>query len=129
MGDMTPDPESGPRPVLLYDADCGFCTRSAHLLGRLGARCQVRPLSGAALAEHRLNAHRARFEVPFVHSDGHSDWGAAAIAEALRTCRTPWGPLGALLATPPLQAVARPAYRWVSAHRHRLPGGTPDCRL
>lgn len=40
-----------------------------------------------------------------------------------------WRFLGNLIATPPISWVMALGYKWVSANRHRLPGGTPACAL
>jgi len=40
-----------------------------------------------------------------------------------------WRFLGHLMATPPISWVGALVYNWVSANRHRLPGGTPACAL
>ncbi len=114
---------------LLYDADCGFCTRSAALLVRLGARCRVVPLDAALIVRHTLPADRVAHEVPFAHADGRIEWGADAIAAALRTCPAPTSWLGCLLRVQPVRAVAGWVYRRVSANRHRLPGSTGRCAI
>lgn len=116
-----------PRGELLHDADCGFCTRCAAWAARHGAR--TRPLQSVDLPALGVDADRAVREVPYRHADGRVTWGAAAIADALRDCAPPWWLLGRVLATAPVQAVARPLYAQVAAHRHRLPGGTAACAL
>jgi predicted DCC family thiol-disulfide oxidoreductase YuxK len=114
--------------VLLFDADCGFCTRSAAWLGRIGLAARIEPLQGADLPALGVDATRAAREIPFVSADGVS-YGAEAIGRALATGSAPWQVLGALLAHPPLLWPARWVYRLVAAHRHRLPGGRAACRL
>ncbi len=37
--------------------------------------------------------------------------------------------VGALVMYPPISFFARPAYRLVAKYRHKLPGGTPACKI
>ena len=114
-------------PVLLYDADCAFCTRSARLAARFRLRAQVRPMQSVELPALGVSAERASRELPFVGADGRVSYGHRAVADALRTSRTPVSLVGRLLG---LRILDRPlgwVYRWVAAHRGQLPGGTPAC--
>lgn len=113
---------------LLYDPDCGFCTRSANWLVARGMRATATPL-GPWAAALGVDLERGQREVPFVRPDGRITWGARAIADGLATCRGPLRFLGGILALAPIQALARPVYRWVAEHRHELPGGTAQCKL
>ena len=119
----------GVRPALLYDADCGFCTRSAGLASRLSLDVEVAALQSVDLTALGVSPRRARAEIPFVGSDGSVRYGHAAIAAALRTGPLPLRLVGALLVFPGVGAVGRLVYRWVSRHRHQLPGGTSACVL
>ena len=112
--------------TLHFDPDCGFCTRAAGLLVRLGVRCRVVPWTGT---EPHLDHRRAAHEIPFTRPDGTVTHGAAAIADALRTAPPPLRWAGAALGTRGARLLADPVYRWVARHRHRLPGGTSSCRL
>jgi predicted DCC family thiol-disulfide oxidoreductase YuxK len=132
---MTSDPTDG--AALLYDPDCGFCTRAAGWLRRLGPTAAVVALRvpealsapEASPLTERVDLERARREVPYVDADGRVLYGAQAIAAVLRTCQPPWREMGRLMATPPVQALARPVYGWVARNRHRLPGGSAECDL
>lgn len=114
---------------LLYDADCGFCTRSAGWLRRLGLRADVQPLQHADLQALGVDPVRAQRELPFVSPWGEVSYGAEAIGRALQTGPGPWRAVGWLVAHPPVLWLARPVYAVVAAHRHKLPGGTDTCRL
>lgn len=116
-------------PTLLYDADCGFCTRSAEFLKRRRPACDVVAQTPAVLTGLNVDPARAATEIPFVDAAGRVTWGAEAIADALATTRGPWRLAGRALRTPPALALARPVYAWVASHRHELPGGTASCRL
>lgn len=112
---------------LLYDADCGFCTRSASWLMAWGVP-GVRSLQSVDLTSLGVDAARAAREIPAVLGDGRVVYGASAIAHALGTgpwwCRV----LGWLLRWP-LAWPAALVYRLVARYRYQLPGGTAACRL
>ena len=54
---------------------------------------------------------------------------AVELARALQASRWWVRPVGVVLLVPGISAVAARVYSWVSANRHRLPGGTPACSL
>ncbi|MCI2419080.1 DUF393 domain-containing protein [Saccharopolyspora sp. K220] len=116
-------------PVLIYDGDCGFCTRSARLAERLPVRMRIMPWQEADLASFRTTEDRARHEVLWVARSGRVFGGAAAVAELLKNSRMPWPVPGWLISAPVLRLLAEGAYRWVAANRYRLPGATPACQL
>jgi predicted DCC family thiol-disulfide oxidoreductase YuxK len=116
-------------PVLLYDGDCAFCTRSVRLVERLPVLVRLIPWQEADLAAFRTTEARARHEVIWVDTTGRLFGGAAAVAELFKRCRFPWKPLGWMLSAPLARSLAELAYRWVAANRSRLPGSTPACRL
>ena len=119
-----------PRPALVYDGDCGFCTRSAALARRvLPADCAVVPWQGADLAAVGTTAERARREALWVPRTGEVVGGARAVAAALREAGSGWALLGRLLQLPPIGPLADAVYRVVAANRMRLPGGTAACAL
>lgn len=114
---------------LLYDADCGFCTRSARFLARLGLAAEIRPLQSVDLPAAGVSPERAQAEIPFVADDASVAYGHAAIAGALQTGAWPWRVAGRVLDSAALQRPAAAAYHWVAAHRHQLPGSTAACKI
>ncbi|MEU6130249.1 DUF393 domain-containing protein [Saccharopolyspora sp. NPDC047091] len=116
-------------PVLVYDGDCGFCTRSVRIAEKLPLRARIVPWQEADLAALRTTEQRARHEVLWVGETGRVAGGADAVAALLRHCGLPWSVPGVLLSLPVLRAIARFGYRRIAANRHRLPGSTPACAL
>jgi predicted DCC family thiol-disulfide oxidoreductase YuxK len=117
------------RSTLLYDADCGFCTRAAARVPRLHLDVEVTSLQSVDLSALGISPERALEEMPYVDFDGSVRYGHEAVAAALRT-----GPLllrwfGRAMVLPGLGQVSGVLYRWVARHRHQLPGGTPACAL
>ncbi|WP_257478004.1 thiol-disulfide oxidoreductase DCC family protein [Acidipropionibacterium jensenii] len=132
-----------PQGVLLYDPDCGFCTRVAGALQQILAAgrgqaagdatahptAAVIPMTEADLDALGVDAARARCEIPLVLGDGTVVWAAAAIGQALEGAKAPWSWLGRIITAPLIAPLAGRIYAWVAANRYRLPGGSESCRL
>ncbi len=114
---------------MLYDADCGFCTRTALLVPRLGVGVDIAAIQETDLAAHGVDAERAVREMPFVAGDGSVSYGHRAWADVLRSGSAPLRGVGVVLGSRALDPLARRAYTWVANNRSRLPGGTPACSL
>lgn len=116
-------------PVLVYDGDCGFCTRSVRLVERLPVQVVLVPWQSTDLAALGTGEERARREVLFIDEEDLVHGGADAVSALLRRCKGGWRVPGYALAVPGLRAMASLTYRGVAANRHRLPGTTPACEL
>ena len=117
--------------MLIFDGDCGFCTTSADWIERrLPADAPVVPwqvlddLDTLGLTADQLNE-----QAWWVTADGELRGGHLAIGEALVAAGGPWGLVGRLTLIPPFVWLGSPVYRLIARHRHRLPGGTPACRI
>ncbi|MCK9822248.1 DUF393 domain-containing protein [Nocardioides cavernae] len=117
------------RGLMLNDADCGFCMRTALLVHRLGVDVDSSTIQAADLAGLGVDPVRAVVEMPYVHPDGRVSYGHRAFASILRTGPVPWRLVGRLLESRAVDPVGRRAYAWVAANRHRMPGGTAACEL
>jgi predicted DCC family thiol-disulfide oxidoreductase YuxK len=109
---------------IVYDADCGFCTRSAHWVDEDPVAWQSLDVTavGATLEQ-------AAESVGWLVDGRIRALGAPAIAAALRA-RGGWTrPIGWTLGLPGVRRVAAAVYPVVAANRHRLPGGTAACRI
>ena len=75
-----------------------------------------------------LSAEAAAEAVQWVAEDDTTLAGHRAIAALLHTSGRPWSWLGRLMVLPGASWLSARIYHWVSAHRNRLPGGTPACK-
>ena len=117
------------RQVLIFDGDCAFCSSSARLLRKMTKnKIAIEPYQKLDLEALNLSAELTSKAVYFV-SGGTRFVAAAAIAQALIESKTPWALAGWFLKLPVIRNIAKPIYYLVAANRHRLPGGTPECRL
>lgn len=117
------------RPLALYDADCGFCTRCAGILARRVPTIALASIQGSDLAALGVDAGRALVEMPLVRPDGSVAYGHEAWAEILRAAGGPLAWLGRALGSRALRRPAAALYGWVARNRRRLPGGSASCAL
>ncbi len=115
--------------TLVFDGECGFCTRCVLWLQRLDRRARVETLPHQALGvRDRFGLSEGDVDRSvWVIRDGRRHAGAAAVALALDTA------LGTRMfhrfATAPIVGPAlERAYQFVAEHRGRLAGVTPWCR-
>ena len=119
---------------LIYDADCGFCTVSARWIEsrwRSGDASLVasRDLSDEMLAEYGLTRSSVDAAVQWIDTDSNAHSGARAIGLAL-LATSGWTRLaGRVINAPPARWFAPFFYRLLAANRHRLPGGTAECKI
>jgi predicted DCC family thiol-disulfide oxidoreductase YuxK len=104
---------------LFFDAECGFCTRSARWIAPILSRrgMAVAPLQdprvGALLG---MNGEALLMELRFLLSDGKQYGGAEAVVAVAREIW--WGrPLAWFARLPGAMSLLHSGYRWVAAHR------------
>lgn len=112
----------------MYDGDCGFCTTSAQFVARR-ADAAVEPWQWMDLAGVGLTEAQVSSAVYWLPEGGAPLSGGRAIAAALRACGPAYALLGRLIDLPPVRPLTAAVYAMVARYRHRLPGGTPACRL
>lgn len=121
------------KPVLIYDGDCGVCTKLSRFV-TTGVRSNPVDFSVSAYQDADLDALGLTAEqcdeaLQWVSSKGTISSAQDAVARVLLAGRLPFKPLGAVILVPGINALAGVVYRWVALNRHRLPGGTPACSL
>ena len=128
--------DTAPRttPWLIFDGDCAFCTTTATWLAerlQRSGRAPVRlaPWQFTDLAAIGATPERVQREVLWVTPDGRISGGAVAFADWLRYSGGAYAAIGAVIAAPVVRRLAGVVYRFIAAHRHQMPGGTPACAL
>ena len=117
------------RPVLLYDAGCGFCRFAARVVAELDPRGELALLgledaSADRLLEHVSDEERVSL-LRLVLSDGRMlSGGAAALSVLARLPAT--RPLARTLTVLHAQRAAEAAYAIVARNRDRLGRLVPD---
>lgn len=115
-------------PILLYDGDCGFCTRTVWALQRhVPGDARLEAWQLADLPSLGVAAEQTRREVIWIGRDGRVRGGAQAVASMLQDAGGLWRVAGVALRIPPVSWAAQGAYRLIARNRHRLRGTTPAC--
>jgi predicted DCC family thiol-disulfide oxidoreductase YuxK len=119
--------------VLVFDGDCGFCTSCANWAVRHWSEEATavpwQELGHAGLRELGLTEEQAKAAVWWVVPGGRAVGAEQAVAEALIACRRPWSWIGAAMLVPMGRRLGRLLYPSIARYRHRLPGGSPACRV
>ncbi|MCB9444440.1 MAG: DUF393 domain-containing protein [Ardenticatenaceae bacterium] len=116
-------------PLLIYDGDCGFCLKSA----RLAQACSNGRITITAwqeipqqMQELGLTDADGMKQVWFVDENGRLTGGAAAVNAAMSLI---WWARPFTYLFPVMRPIEDKIYHWVAENRHRLPGGTLQCRI
>jgi predicted DCC family thiol-disulfide oxidoreductase YuxK len=118
------------KAVLVFDGDCSFCTSVAfHLESNSVNNFDVVAWQLTDLSKFKLTTAQTAKKV-YLLVDGKNYSGAKAVAKSLTFMKPRiYRALGYLLLVPPFSWMAIPGYSLVARFRHRLPGGTPACKL
>lgn len=124
--------DNSPKPVFIFDGDCGFCTTSSNVLRRVFDPLKhfaIEPYQHLDLDAYGLTEADCDAAAQYVREDGSVHAGHRAISRALLDGRPLAVPFGAVLSLPVIDQVAEVVYHWVAENRGMLPGGTPACAL
>jgi predicted DCC family thiol-disulfide oxidoreductase YuxK len=114
--------------TLVYDGDCGFCTRSATWIAARG-NVTIQPWQHRERLPEGLTEEDVHARAYWVEDDVPVAGGAEAIARAMQARGGLYGAYGRLLRTRLMAAVADRSYRKIAHHRHQLPGSSDACRV
>src|SRR5262245_18146661 len=119
--------------LLIYDGDCAFCSTSVRwIMSHWDGHEEAVPwqrISAERLSELGLTHDDVRRAVWWVDPSRPPSRGHVAVAHALKDADGWPAMVGRVLLVPPFRWLAAGVYPLVARWRHRLPGGTPACRL
>ena len=111
-------PAAGPRPLLVYDGDCGFCGYWARYWQKLtGDRVDYRPYQEVAAHYPAISPADFQRAVQFIAPDGRHASAAEASFLTLSHARGKRFWLALYRTLPGFAAVSELAYAFVAAHR------------
>jgi len=118
--------------LVIYDAECGFCSSVARWLGRLDWRDKIRcaPLQSDELRDAlEMSLERAKFAAHVLEPDGRM-WMEGGAVAACFDALLPFGlPVFRILSVVPgLHQLANGFYHLISRFRPKLPHGPADVR-
>jgi predicted DCC family thiol-disulfide oxidoreductase YuxK len=120
-------------PLLIYDGDCSFCSSSVRwITGHWHGPQQAIPwqhLGTDRLELLGLTLDDVRRAAWWIEPAGGRSRGHLAIARALQAAHGWPSVAGRILLVPPFRWLGAGAYPLIARWRHRLPGGTPACRM
>jgi predicted DCC family thiol-disulfide oxidoreductase YuxK len=118
------------KPILIFDGDCGFCTTTANWIHKNSLiTIEVQPYQWAKLEDFGLTAEEAADKVQLV-AEGKVFAGHHCMAKLLlMQPNVLLKFLGAVMVAPGVDPISAKFYDWVAANRHKLPGGTPACKM
>lgn len=127
---MSVESRPADRPLLVFDGDCAFCTRSVRFIERrIRRHPTARSWQSLDLEWLGLTEAMCTEAVQLVGSDGEVSSAHVAVARTLIHGGRGWAILGRLMLVPGVRSIAGVVYRWVAQNRHRMPGGTAACSV
>ncbi|MFY9305110.1 MAG: DCC1-like thiol-disulfide oxidoreductase family protein [Rhodoluna sp.] len=120
--------------VLIYDGDCKFCQLSLEFgIRQLKTFPKYVAFQKIDPTKFGLTIDQVRTQIWLVDQGSGSTkpkGGHLAAGQILTMQRNLfYKALGWLIKTPPTSFLADVVYRWVAKNRHRLPGGSRQCKL
>lgn len=120
--------------VLIYDGDCKFCQLSLEFgIRHLPTFPKYVAFQKIDPAKFGLTLEQVKTQI-WIASEAPSPvnprGGHLAASVILQMQKNPFlRLLGWFIKTPPTSFLADWVYRWVAKNRHRLPGGSRQCKL
>lgn len=118
------------KPLLIFDGDCGFCTTTSNYIAKRSKNSiEISPWQFTDFTNLPVTAEQCADQVYFL-VEGVPYGGHEAFAMLLKTQKNfLLKAAGSVLMWKALRFITKPAYRLTAKYRHKLPGGTPACKL
>lgn len=118
------------KPLLIFDGDCSFCTSSANFIVKHSSlEIVAEPWQYLKLEDYGLTQAQASAKVQLFF-EGQLFAGHRAVAKLLQLQANPaYRFIGRVALLPGFSQFASFIYFLTAKYRHKLPGGTPACRL
>lgn len=121
---------NGPATTLIFDGDCGFCTRCVTW-GMKNMSAFPNPVAFQIIdpTSYGLTEADVRKAVWLISGNTVRS-GARAVAWILQGQKhSGWRLLGRFIDWCPVRPLAALGYRLVAINRHRLPGASSECKM
>ena len=119
-----------PRPVFLFDGDCGVCQNGTDgIRRRIDPPVDLVAYQSVDLAAYGVTPDDVLEGPVLVSTDGSHVIGPLAVAHLLLSSRRPYHHIGAAMLAPGVRPLLHAAGPFLYRQRSRLPGSTDACRL
>jgi predicted DCC family thiol-disulfide oxidoreductase YuxK len=119
------------QPLVVFDGDCVFCSRSMRLVARMDRRGRIRMTPAQGALGQSLYRHAAlatdRFDTYLVLAEGRMFKRSDALVALAEQLPYPWRALRILAIVP--RSLRDAAYGLLARHRYRLFGRREGCGL
>jgi predicted DCC family thiol-disulfide oxidoreductase YuxK len=116
--------------LLIYDGDCGFCSRTAAWLRRrLPHGYEVQASQRIDLGSFKLSRREVHEAAYWIDPDGRQYRAHLAIVRALESSGGILGFVATLGRIWPFEPIAERLYFLIARNRHRFPGASDHCRI
>jgi predicted DCC family thiol-disulfide oxidoreductase YuxK len=122
--------KSFPRPLFLFDGDCGVCQKGTDSI-RENAKPDVDMVAHQSvdLAEYGVTQADVNEGPVLVRTDGTHVVGPLAMAEVLRASTGGFRAMGQIMTAPGIRQALRALGPVMYRNRSRLPGANETCRI
>ena len=116
---------------LLYDGDCGFCTKSALFAkSRLAKDLDIITWQSVDdLKKYDLSVNDVTKRAYFIDDENKAIGGSKAIFSVGKLMKNPWRLIAKFLSLPIFSWITETVYKLVAKNRHHMPGSTQSCRI
>jgi predicted DCC family thiol-disulfide oxidoreductase YuxK len=118
------------QPVVIYDGDCGFCSRSVRFAQtRVAPNLVYLPSQKVNLADYGLTKADCEKALQFVSSDNQVVAAERAVIQILKQGNIGFRYLGLLMLLPGAKLLSKLGYQLVARNRGKLSGSTNACQV
>ena len=116
--------------LVIYDGDCAFCSSAARFAQQqVAPSLSYSPYQFTVLAKYGITTEQALSSLKFVTNSGEVLSAHLAVSQIMRNGNKFWKLLGILVDLPIIRLLAALGYKLTAKYRHKLPGGTPTCKM
>jgi predicted DCC family thiol-disulfide oxidoreductase YuxK len=116
--------------IVIYDGDCAFCSSAARLAQkRIAPKLTYSPYQFTELAKYAITVQAAQSSLKFVAASGQVFSANFAVSQIMRSGNRFWNIVGVVVDLPIIRSLAALGYNLTAKYRHKLPGGTPTCKM
>lgn len=116
--------------IVIYDGDCAFCSSAARFAQRrVAPNLNYSPYQLTELTKYGITTEQAKSSLKFVKANGEVLSANFAVSQIMRNGNKFWRMLSVITTLPIIRSLAALGYKVTAKYRHKLPGGTPTCKM